>query len=56
MKTNNYKDDVYSLGVTLLQTITGLRNYNNLAYEKLRQICPDKKLVELIDMMLEQDE
>ncbi len=36
MKTNNYKDDVYSLGVTLLETITGLRNYNNYAYDKLR--------------------
>lgn len=47
---------MYSLGVTLLETVTGLRAYNAMAYEKLRSICDEKRLIDLIDMMLEEDE
>lgn len=32
IQTNPFKDDVYSLGVTLLETITGMKKYNAMAY------------------------
>lgn len=52
IKNNPFKDDVYSLGVTLLEVITGSRNYNNGGYDKLREVCEDPRLINLIDVML----
>lgn len=32
IKTNSFKDDVYSLGVTLLEILTGFKTYNASAF------------------------
>lgn len=56
LESNCFKDDVYSLGVTLLETITGHRSYNHEAQLKLYTQCDNKKLVNLIQMMLQEKE
>lgn len=54
--TNPFKDDVYSLGVTLLEIIVGSRRYNHESRAELEQVCTHKLLFRLIDMMLEENE
>lgn len=51
--SNPFKDDVYSLGVTLLEIITGSRKYNEESRAKLEEHSPNKLLFRIIDMMLE---
>lgn len=52
IKTNSFKDDVYSLGLTLLLVLTGDKIYNKNVYRYLLKICSQKIIVDLIDMML----
>lgn len=54
--SNPFKDDVYSLGVTLLEIITGSRKYNEESRAKLEEHSPNKLLFRIIDMMLEENE
>ena len=47
---------MYSLGVTLLEIITGTRKDTHESRLELERLCEDKLLFRLIDMMLEVDE
>ena len=53
IQSDPFKDDVYSLGVTLLEICTNFRTYNEEAKKTLHNICEEKFLISLIDMMLE---
>ena len=56
IKTNPFKDDVYSLGITLVEILTRNRNYSPYIHENLKRMCTEKILVDIIDMMLEEEE